>query len=61
MVRENDAPPVKSKGFDQNKSVNLNEELARSGKAMDETAFPEGEPNKEPIDIRGDVEPELKG
>ena len=59
MVRENETPPV-SKGFDGDKGVNLNEELDQADKGMYETHFPEGEPNKLPIEIRGDVEPEKK-
>ena len=60
MVRKNDTPPV-SKGFDGDKGVNLNEELEDAGLATYETHFPEGEPNKHPIDIRGDAEPEKRG
>jgi len=61
MVRKNEDPPRESKGFDGDKGVNLNEELEKAGKATYETQFPEGEPNKLPIDIRGDAEPEKKG
>ncbi len=60
MVRPNDELPT-SKGFDNDQGVKLNEELTDANKAMDETAFPEGEPNKQPIAIRGDVEPEKRG
>lgn len=61
MVRKNDDPPRESKGFDGDQGVNLNEELEAEGKAMYETHFPEGEPNKDPIDVRGDAVPEKKG
>ena len=62
MVRPNADPPQGStKGFDQEKDVNLNAELEKAGKATFETQFPDGEPNKEPIDVRGDIEPEKKG
>ena len=61
MVRENEDAPRESKGFDQDKGVNLNEELVKAGKSTTETYFPDGEPNKLPIDIRGDAVPEKKG
>lgn len=54
MVRKNDSPPD-SKGFDQDDGVRLNEELEKAGKATFETQFPDGEPNKEPIDVRSDI------
>jgi hypothetical protein len=61
MVRENKEPPRESKGFDGDKGVNLNEELEASNKAMYETHYPEGTPNEQAIDIRGDAVPEKKG
>ena len=62
MVRPNEDPPVaESKGFDHDKGTELNAELEAADKAMYETHYPDGEPNKLPIDIRGDVEPEKKG
>jgi hypothetical protein len=61
MVRENQDPPRESKGFDNDQGVQLNKELDDAGKGTYETQFPEGEPNKQPIDIRGDDEPEKKG
>lgn len=62
MVRKNANPPQgESKGFDQERGPQLNEELDKAGKSTYETQFPDGEPNKEPIDIRGDVVPEKKG
>lgn len=60
MVRDNDKLP-ESPGIDGNKSVNLSEELEKANKSTKVTAFPDGEPNKTPIGIRGDIEPEKKG
>ena len=60
MVRKHETP-VESKGFDQDKGVNLNEELEEAGKATYETQFPDGEPTKAALGVRGDVEPEKKG
>jgi hypothetical protein len=58
MVRENNAI---SEGVDANKSVSLEKELKEAGKWQGETADPEFTMNREPIDIRGDAEPEKKG
>lgn len=60
MVRPNSDLPAESKGFDSDKGTQLNKELESAHKATFETQFPEGEPNKQPIAIRGDVEPEKK-
>lgn len=59
MVRPN--RDETSKGFDSDKGVQANQELEKEGKSTFETQFPDGEPNKQPIDIRGDAEPDLKG
>lgn len=60
MVRENESPP-QGEGVDANKTVTLSEELKAAGKWQGDTIDPEGTMNREPIDIRGDVEPEKKG
>jgi len=60
MVRERKAGD-ESAGFDQDKGVQLNEELEKEGKSTVETQFPDGEPNKDPIDIRGDAVPDKEG
>lgn len=59
MVRKNEDPP-QGKGIDGNKTVTLSEELEKAGRSHRETSYPDGS-NVEPIDIRGDAEPEKKG
>ncbi|HEX5016550.1 MAG TPA: hypothetical protein VFX15_03070 [Actinomycetes bacterium] len=57
MVRKNDNLP-ETKGFDQEQSPILSEELEKTGHARFETAYPEAERyerNLDPIDIRADV------
>ena len=63
MVRENETPPVEkaSPGVDGNKSVNLTDELKAAGKWQGDTVDPEHTMTREPIDIRGDAEPEKRG
>lgn len=58
MVRQNDNP---SDGVDANKGVSLEDELRKAGTWTGETSYPEGQTNREPIDIRADIEPEKKG
>lgn len=60
MVREHENPP-QGDGVDANKAVNLTDELKKAGKWQGETADPEHTSNLEPLDIRGDIEPEKKG
>jgi hypothetical protein len=63
MVRKNANPP-QGKGFDPDKGTRLNDELDKAEKSTYETHYPAGEggePNKLPIDIRGDARPEKKG
>ena len=62
MVRENKNTPQDSgPGVDANETVTLSDTLKDEGKWAGETADPEGTWNREPIDIRGDVEPDKKG
>jgi hypothetical protein len=56
-----DGPRDPSEGIDPNKGVSLEKELKDAGKWQGETADPEQTMNREPIDIRGDAEPEKRG
>jgi len=58
MVRKNEKQPG---GFDHNKGVSLNSELEAAGKSFSDTSYPEGEPNKMPIAVRGDDVPTKTG